>query len=499
VDASPVVVVGAGPTGLTAALLLATYGIDVQVLEQHRGVLDQPRAVHLDDEAVRVLARADVAEGFARIARPAQGLRLLDEHHGVLAEFPRRDTGPHGYPQANLFHQPDLERLLRDRVAAVPNITLTEGVEVVDVRTQQPHGPTVVTRDCATGARSELPTAAVLGCDGANSLVRERIGTRMRVLAPPQRWFVLDARCRDGLGQWDGVHQVCSGHRASTFLRVGIDRYRWEFRLHEADDPATLASPAGLRQLLAPWGVRPEDVEVLRAAAYTYRAELAERWQQGRTFLLGDAAHLSPPFTGQGLGAGLRDALNLAWKLVAVLGGADEALLATYERERRAHARSSIRLAHLVGRAMTAAGVAGDVARSVVVPRLRTVPGLRAAARSSATPALGNGPLVRRGRLGQDRLAGSLVPEPLVAGLGRFVVVSEPGCAAADRLARLLGAVRPGPDDRLLVWLRRNHVRAAVIRPDGAILATTQSTEQLCRLYGELHPLFSRAQPLPAR
>lgn len=501
----PVVVAGAGPTGLTSALLLAGLGVRTVVLERHHGVLGLPRAVHLDDEAARVLGRVGLAAAFAQISRPARGLRLLDEHHGVLAEFPRGPSGPHGLPQANLFDQPELERLLRERVAAEPAIALAEGVEVVDVRQVDGPTPTVVTADRGTGSRDEVRAVAVLGCDGANSVVRSAAGSRMVDLAKSQRWLVVDARCSRDLDSYDGVDQVCSGERAATFLRIGADRYRWEFRLHDGEDV-----PQGqqLEPLLAPWGVGLADLVVLRNASYDYRGQVADRWQRGRVFLLGDAAHLSPPFTGQGLGSGLRDALNLTWKLAAVVDGrADDALLATYQPERRPHVTGLIRLARLVGTAMTTGGRAGELARSVVVHRLHRVPGLRDAARGSATPRLRQGPLVRRRRRDLGSLSGTLLPEPLfLAALqsagddavrGRWLVVDAEGSSEATRLARLLDACGPGgvAGETLAGWLRDNRVRAAVIRPDGAVAATADTTEALCRLYADLYPLFTAVTP----
>ncbi len=355
----PVAVIGAGPTGMTAATLLAQHGIDTLMLDRWPDVYPQPRAVHLDDEVYQILDRLGIAEKFAAISRPALGLQLVDEHHRVLARF-RREGRRRGFPRANMFDQPELERLLRDNLSRYPQIRLRGGVEVVDVTPGTPAH--IVLAD------GEVISADyVLGCDGANSLVRNRIGAVMQDLKFDQRWLVVDIATTADLRQWDGVHQVCSAHRAATYMRIGDTRYRWEFQLLAGESAADYASLDALRPFIAPWVPEGTELDLVRVAEYTFRAQLADRWRRGNLFLLGDAAHLTPPFIGQGMGAGLRDAMNLAGKLAGVINGErDAAVLDTYERERQPHARMMIRLALAVGRAMTGGGRTGDLARRAV-------------------------------------------------------------------------------------------------------------------------------------
>lgn len=367
----PVAVIGAGPTGMTAATLLAQHGVETLMLDRWPDVYPQPRAVHLDDEVYQILDRLGIAEKFAAISRPALGLQLVDEHHRVLARF-RRGGSRRGFPRANMFDQPELERLLRDNLSRYPQIRLRGGVEVVDVTPGTP--ARIVLAD------GEVISADyVLGCDGANSLVRQRIGAVMQDLKFDQRWLVVDIATTADLRQWDGVHQVCSAHRAATYMRIGETRYRWEFQLLGRESAADYASLDAVRPFIAPWVPEGTELELVRVAEYTFRAQLADRWRRGNLFLLGDAAHLTPPFIGQGMGAGLRDAMNLAGKLAGVINGErDAAVLDTYERERQPHARMMIRLALAVGRAMTGGGRTGDLARRAVATVL-TVP--RTAAR----------------------------------------------------------------------------------------------------------------------
>jgi 2-polyprenyl-6-methoxyphenol hydroxylase-like FAD-dependent oxidoreductase len=489
----PVVIVGAGPTGITAATLLAQYGVDCLVLDRWPGVYPQPRAVHLDDEIYRVIARLGIAHEFAAISRPMLGLRLLDKRFKVLAEF-TRDTSRsrNGFPQANMFDQPELEALLRANLKRYPNAQLRGNAEVTEVTDHE--GRVCVTfTDRSDGQVHQVDADYLLGCDGANSVVRAYIGSAMRDLKFEQRWLVIDVASAADLRQWEGVHQVCDPVRAATYMRIGQARYRWEFQLlagESADDFGTLSA---LRPLLAPWTVDVPDSELtlLRVTEYTFRAQIADRWRRGNIFILGDAAHLTPPFVGQGMGAGVRDAMNLSWKIAGVRNGTLAAdVLDSYEQERKPHTREMIRLALNVGRAMTGGGRLGNLVRGVVLPRLRLAPGLRDKLVDSTTPALRASMLVSKSRRGRQ-LAGTLCPNPLlpsgqrlddVLGPGFALVTNSPvGCADAASLRRrgvAVLVVQPG--SALATWLRRGRAMAAIVRPDRTVMRAGPDIGALC-------------------
>lgn len=528
---APVVIVGAGPVGVTAAILLARRGVHSILLERHRDIYPLPRAVAMDDEVRRILQAVGVHEEFTAISRPAGGLRLLDAEHRVMAEFLRDPHGHHGFPQTTLFDQPELERLLRNALARHPECELRGGVEVVAVEQDVPGGRPgrvrVTLRDESADAVQHLWADAVLGCDGAGSLTRGAIGAAWEDLHFEEEWTVLDVRTGLPVRTWEGADQICDAVQPGTFMRIGDDRYRWEFRLRHGDE----ADPRRIRELVAPWVDVPHDgdgFEVIRQTQYTFRARIADRWRRGRVFLLGDAAHLTPPFIGQGLCAGLRDARNLTWKLARVLEqGADERLLDTYESERKPHTRHMIRLAIAMGWAMTGGQDKAATVRRIALGAALRIPGLTSyVAANGLGPALARGPLTHRGPLTGRRLGGTLVPQPWVTTTaGRrvrfddvlgdsFAVLSLSALAPSVRaVAQALGAhiivldasdAAPGDttvtdDGTLATWLRAGRADAVLLRPDRVVMNTAPAGGGSFTCTSAWAPLLRTARlPVPA-
>jgi 3-(3-hydroxy-phenyl)propionate hydroxylase len=502
-DFVPVIIIGAGPTGITAATLLAQYGIDCLLLDRHETAYPLPRAVHADDEIYRILARLGVGDEFAAHRRSALGLRLLDPDMRVLAEIKRSpEPSANGFPQMNMFDQPELEAMLRANLKTYPHALFRGNVEVTGVAQTQPGRVRVSFLDRVRGGEQSVQANYVLGCDGASSAVRASIGAYMYGLPFQQTWVVIDVDTDAELHQWEGCHQLCSPERAGTYMRVSDTRYRWEFRLLDGETAADYQNIDDIAPLIAPWlGDTPaEQLRLVRVTAYTFRAQVASRWRDGNVFILGDAAHLTPPFVGQGMAAGLRDAMNLTWKLAGVLDGTlPESVLDTYERERKAHAAAMILMAVSVGAAMTGGGRLGDLIRHVVFPRIQNLrlPGTRTSAADGVAPGLRRSPLVIKSRT-PGGLAGTLCPNPVLnEGLrldevvgNRFALITSSPLSDVQRnqlSSRGAAIVLAAPGSDLDGWLRKGRASAAIIRPDRAVMQAGRSVEALCRAMPASH------------
>lgn len=500
-----VIIVGAGPTGLTAAALLADHGVPSMILERWAEIYPQPRAVHLDDEVYRVLARLGLAEEFARISRLARGLRLVTDTLDLIAEFPRDpEVGVHGFPTASMFDQPELERILRDAVAWRSGMVTLRGGAEVDSITQGDTSVTVHAVDRASGARFAVEGAYLLGCDGAGSITRSAVGTRWHDLGFSQRWLVIDIETTADLRHWEGVQQVCDSRRAATYMRIGNTRHRWEFQLLDGETASDFADLAAVLPLMRPWlgHLVDPDLRLIRCAEYTFNARVAQRWRDRRIFLLGDAAHLTPPFIGQGMGAGIRDAANLSWKLAAVLaGGVPPASLDSYQDERKPHAVGLIRLAMTTGALMTGGGRGADRMRGVVTPILARTPAVVSRLGDSATPPLSRSYYVRGGAVagrlpaalraaaGGSALVGTLAPNAVVHADGHrldsdptgFVLVSlhEPTAEQRFEISRRGARILVDSAGELGDWLAGHHAAAALVRPDATVMAAGRSVHEI--------------------
>jgi 3-(3-hydroxy-phenyl)propionate hydroxylase len=350
-----VAVVGLGPTGLTLAHLLGRRGLSVLVLEREPEFYGNARAVYTDDEALRVLQTAGVADEVHADMDVDCAVQWVRSDGRVMVQFLPTQK-PWGWPVVNFLYQPTLETKLETLLERYPHVVVRRGRELVDF-TQDADGVSVV-HAASTGtsygesasvvdeATEETVRARYLvGADGGRSVVRARIGSELTGTSFPERWLVVDLEAKDrvdAFGHKPYFDFICDPLRPTVSCPQPGGRHRFEFALTEEDDKDHFEAEDTVRKLLAPH-VDPDDVVVLRRLVYTFNALVADRWRDGRVLLAGDAAHMTPQFVGQGMNAGIRDADNLSWKLEAVLRhGADPALLDTYQAERAPHAKSMI-------------------------------------------------------------------------------------------------------------------------------------------------------------
>jgi len=344
-----VAIVGLGPVGAFAALLLADAGLEVAVLERSREPVTLPRAVGLDGESLRAFQRIGLGGAVEAIVQPArekEEVCFTDSRQRRLFGLEIPQHGWNGWRDVIFFDQPELEALLREKVAESERIRVFLGRELEDLEAFEDG---VLLRG-SDGSR--LGARFVLGCDGASSRVRELLGIEWQSLGYDQDWLVVDIVQGPEARLPLVTMQVCDPERLTTYVCVKDPNRRWEFQLQPGETREEMLRPERIEELLRPW-LPPEHYAIRRKAVYQFHAATAARWRRGRVFLAGDAAHQTPPFLGQGLNAGFRDAVNLGWKLPLVQRGpCGDALLDSYEAERDAHARDLVEWAVAVGKLM---------------------------------------------------------------------------------------------------------------------------------------------------
>lgn len=357
-----VAIVGFGPTGASLANLLALSGHRVLILDREAQMYHLPRAVHFDDEVMRVFQTIGIADDLARAVHVNPGMRFVDEDGTLLLDWPRpQEITPQGWHASYRLHQPDLEKLLRAKLVGYPNVTIACQTRVQSLQ-EEADCVHLQALDVPTGADRGFKARYVVGCDGANSMVRGVIGGEMEDLGFFERWLVIDLilkRPRPDLG--DHSVQFCTSDQPMTYCRGPGMRRRWEITVPEGQSDAESLDEDYIWRLLSKW-ITPEDATLERKAVYTFRSALARRWQKGRLMIAGDAAHLTPPFMGQGMCTGIRDAANLAWKLSAALMGQGHKALETYQQERAPHARHYVETAMRLGKLINSMDQEGALA-----------------------------------------------------------------------------------------------------------------------------------------
>jgi 3-(3-hydroxy-phenyl)propionate hydroxylase len=343
------IIVGFGPVGATLANLLARRGLHVAVVEAELEIYDKPRALTFDHEAMRIFQACGLADRIVPFTAPHRGTHFVGIDGRVIKKVESMPPPyPLAWPPTITFVQPELERVLREGVAGDAAVDMLLGHRAVAM--SQDHRAVALTvEDRAQGTQRILHAQYLLGCDGANSFVRKQLDIGLDDLGFDEWWMVVDTRVTRPVDLPPRSIQYCWPSRPSTFVPGPLDLRRWEIKLLPGERPEDFGRRENVVQQIARFA-DPACFQIWRWAVYRFHALLARRWRDGRVFLLGDACHQTPPFLGQGMCAGIRDAANLAWKLAMVLQqGAPDALLDSYERERQPHVRSVVSTAKEFG------------------------------------------------------------------------------------------------------------------------------------------------------
>lgn len=488
-----VIIVGMGPVGAVCANLAGIWGLKTLVVDKSETVHTNPRAMGFDHEVMRVFGNIGLADEIAAHVMPYRpseyrttGAHLIKRIDAAKPPFAL------GWAPNYVFSQPPVEHALRGKIADLKSVTVELGSEVLAVDQAQVR---IKSKD---GSERTLSADYVLACDGGTSPIRTRLGLNMEDLAFDEPWLVVDVILNEGAGEHlpKTNVQFCELARPCTFV-VGPGRHRrWEFMINPDEQPTEISKPEVIKQLIARW--LPEtDYELWRASAYRFHALILEQWQAERVFFLGDAAHMTPPFLAQGMCQGIRDALNLVWKLALVKRGlAAPAFLETYQAERIPHVRQTTQAAKEFGGVICERDSERAAVRDAqLIQQMSDQP--EGIIRQSLIPGL------KHGFIANVAPAGELFPQPLVVNhLGQqglldtftgqsFRVVIAPGFDASALLrclrssqsleglpievVRLVTPQQPGVrtagdyeevDGLLAQWLERRGCNVVIVRPD---------------------------------
>ena len=360
-----VVIVGFGPTGGTLANLLALQGFSILIIEKEKSFYPLPRAVHFDDEIMRVFQTIGITDKFLKHTIINKGTKFVNSKNQVVLDWPRpRSITENGWYPSYRFHQPDLERKLRRRLKDFKKVSIMQNTKVNSLK-EEKNLVKMCIENINNNKISEIRAKYIIGCDGARSTIRKQIKAKFQNLGFTQKWAVVDLILKKNKKELpDRTIQYSNSKRPATYCRNVGKRRRWEFAINNAESEKKVLSNSYIWNFLKPW-LKPSEALMERKTIYTFQSAISKKWKKGRVFLAGDAAHLMPPFMGQGMCAGVRDASNLAWKIAYCLkNNHSEKLLNTYQSERYSNVIEYIKTTVKMGEFVNAVGtsnITGEV------------------------------------------------------------------------------------------------------------------------------------------
>ena len=488
-DLYDVAVIGYGPVGATAANLLGSQGLKVLVIERDPDVYGRARAISTDEEVMRIWQSVGLADRLQRDMLPNRPLHFVGADGVPFIDLKVTPRGC-GHPPQQFLYQPAVDHVLRDGVARFASVDVLLEHESLRVFPRDDHVELLLA-DLHSDTLKRVRASYVIAADGGSSPTRGQLGVGYVGRTYTERWVVIDTKV---IKEWDAHDRLrfhCNPSRPTVASPTPLGHHRWEYPARSDEDDRDLLSEAEIWKVLGDQGITAEHVEILRAVIYSHHVRVADRWRVGRVFLAGDAAHAMPPWIGQGMSAGVRDAANLCWKLAAVINGqARESLLDSYQAERQPHVIEVTRRACMVGRIITERNGIVAALRNRIGRVVNGVP--RLAARLEKQMWIPDA-RYRVGFLGggNSRVVGWQIPQPWVTHEGARVRLDDviggnwailhvgalPAQADAwvQRGARAIEVTEP----TLVGWLRRRNAASVVVRPDGFVYAAADFGQPL--------------------
>ncbi len=489
-DAYDVAIIGYGPTGATAANLLGQRGLRVLVIERDPDVYSRARAISTDEEVMRVWQSVGLADRLQHDMLPDRPLAFVGADGSPFVHLEITPRGA-GHPPQQFLYQPAVDQVLREGVDRFPNVEVLLEHECLRV-INRADDVELMLADLRTDSFKRIRASYVIAADGGASPTRGQLGVGYSGRTYAERWVVIDTKV---LREWDAHDRLrfhCNPDRPTVDCPTPLAHHRWEYPARTDEDEEKLVSEQEIWKVLRDQGITPEHVKILRAVIYSHHVRVADRWRIGRVFLAGDAAHAMPPWIGQGMSAGVRDAANLCWKIAAVINGqAPDSLLDSYQTERKPHVTEVTRRAVLTGRLITERNKVVAAVRNHSVRALTSLPGVAYLFQKLLwiPDARFRDGFLAGGRHGA---VGWQIPQPWITDAtgttmrlddvlgGRWAILHTGAAPAGTEAWTVLGVptIRIS-EPTLLRWLHRKKSAAVVVRPDGFIYAAAESGRRL--------------------
>jgi 3-(3-hydroxy-phenyl)propionate hydroxylase len=483
-----IILVGFGPTSAVLANLLAQLGWNIKIFEQNTKIYDLPRAVFFDDEVMRVFQKIGLSDEILKCTLKVQGMDLINQNGLILSSYDAStEIGPLGWHAGYMFHQPTLERILREKLSTYPNVDIQLGhcvskvslnSDIANIEVDGPNGS-----NCYSAK-------FLIGCCGARSTIRDALNVDIHDYGADQEWVVIDIELTEDADLPLKTVQYCDPKRPSTYIPTpGLTR-RFELMLMEGESAQDILKPEKISELLSKW-LTPNQYRIIRSTVYEFHALVVEQWRNDKIFLAGDAAHQMPPFLGQGMCSGVKDASNLAWKLDFVLREfASDALLNTYTTERKPYVEkvieSDLWLSKMIQTTDPELASQRDQHLTSLPPSERQL----------------QPPIIKLGGLTfvNTSASGLPAPQPMTLGgikhdelLGRnLTLIGE--APMSEGIKKLIDstliAYIQDPDEHMQQWLNDHNAKAILIRPDRYIQAIVNCPDDLMKALSELSIIF---------